>query len=45
MTNKLLGQIHFWGSTITITIVFCGQLVAGYAGQHRRLCRPMNTAT
>ena len=38
--NKTLGQIHFWGSLITITLVFCGQLVAGYAGQHRRLYNP-----
>jgi cytochrome c oxidase subunit 1 len=35
--NKKLGDIHFWGSVIFITLLFGGQLVAGYAGQQRRL--------
>ena len=32
--------MHFWCSVIFITLVFCGQLVAGYAGQQRRLYDP-----
>lgn len=35
-----LGKIHFWMSAVFITLVFCGQLVAGYAGQQRRLYDP-----
>jgi cytochrome c oxidase subunit 1 len=40
MMNKRLGQIHFWTSTTLITLVFMGQLIAGYAGQNRRLYNP-----
>lgn len=35
-----LGKAHFWMSVIFITLVFTGQLVAGYAGQQRRLYDP-----
>jgi cytochrome c oxidase subunit 1 len=36
MMNESLGKLHFWLSVIPITLVFCGMLVAGYAGMHRR---------
>ena len=35
-----LAKAHFWGSVVFLTLVFGGQLVAGYAGQHRRLFDP-----
>jgi cytochrome c oxidase subunit 1 len=35
-----LGKAHFWLSVTFITLVFCGQLIAGYAGQQRRLYDP-----
>ncbi len=38
--NDTLGKIHFWGSVVFITIVFCGQLLAGYGGHQRRLYDP-----
>jgi cytochrome c oxidase subunit 1 len=38
--NDLLGHIHFWFSCLGVTGVFCGQLLAGYAGQQRRLYDP-----
>ncbi len=38
--DERLGKIHFWGSVIFITLVFGGQLIAGYSGQHRRLFDP-----
>jgi len=38
--NQTLGKWHFWGSTIFITLVFGGQMIAGYAGQQRRLFDP-----
>ncbi len=38
------GKLHFWTSAIFITLVFCGQLVAGYAGQQRRLWDPTQYA-
>ncbi len=37
MLNENLGKIHFAGSIITITIVFCGMLLQGWAGMHRRI--------
>ncbi len=40
MMDDRLSKIHFWGSVIFITLTFCGQLVAGYSGQHRRLFDP-----
>ena len=38
--NVRLGQVHFWGSLVFITLVFGGQLLVGYAGQQRRLWDP-----
>ncbi len=38
--NETLGKIHFWVSTLGVTFVFCGQLLAGYNGQQRRLFDP-----
>ena len=35
-----LGKTHFWFSVVFITLVFGGQLIAGYAGQQRRLYDP-----
>jgi len=56
MMNETLAKTHFWGSIIFITLVFSGQLIAGYAGHQRRLfdpyqytflehLRPLNKAT
>jgi len=38
--NQTLGKWHFWFSAVFITLVFCGQLAAGYAGHQRRLFDP-----
>jgi cytochrome c oxidase subunit 1 len=38
--NQSLAKWHFWFSVIFITLVFCGQLVAGYGGHQRRLYDP-----
>ena len=38
--NEPLAKLHFWGSVIGITLVFGGQMVAGYSGQQRRLYDP-----
>jgi cytochrome c oxidase subunit 1 len=38
--DERLGKIHFWMSVVFITLVFSGQLIAGYAGQQRRLYDP-----
>jgi cytochrome c oxidase subunit I len=38
--DERLGQIHFWFSVVFITLVFAGQLLAGYSGQQRRLYDP-----
>jgi cytochrome c oxidase subunit 1 len=38
--SPTLGKLHFWGSLIFLTLVFGGQLVAGYSGQPRRLFDP-----
>jgi len=40
LLDERLGKIHFWISIIGITGVFAGQLLAGWAGQHRRLYDP-----
>jgi cytochrome c oxidase subunit 1 len=40
MMNEGLAKAHFWTSVIFITLVFCGQLVAGFSGQQRRLYDP-----
>jgi cytochrome c oxidase subunit 1 len=42
--DERLGKVHFWASTIFITLVFTGQLIAGYAGQQRRLYDPFQYA-
>jgi cytochrome c oxidase subunit 1 len=38
--SQSLGKWHFWFSVVFITLVFCGQLWVGYAGQQRRLYDP-----
>jgi cytochrome c oxidase subunit 1 len=38
--NHGLGKAHFWLSVVFITLVFTGQLIAGFAGQQRRLYDP-----
>jgi cytochrome c oxidase subunit 1 len=38
--DQTMGKVHFWGSVVFITLVFGGQLIAGYSGQHRRLFDP-----
>ena len=38
--NETLAKAHFWPSVIGITLVFGGQLIAGYSGQQRRLFDP-----
>jgi cytochrome c oxidase subunit I len=38
--NQTLGKVHFWFSSVGITLVFGGQLLVGYAGQNRRLWNP-----
>jgi len=42
--DQRLGKIHFWFSVVGITLVFGGQLLAGYAGQQRRLYDPYQYA-
>jgi cytochrome c oxidase subunit 1 len=38
--NQTLGKWHFWFSVVFITLVFSGQLVAGWGGHQRRLYDP-----
>jgi cytochrome c oxidase subunit 1 len=38
--NEGLAKAHFWTSVVFITLLFCGQLIAGYSGQQRRLYDP-----
>jgi len=38
--NESLGRLHFWFSFVFITLVFCGQLIAGYSGMPRRYYDP-----
>ena len=40
MMDERLAKLHFWPSLIFITLVFGGQLIAGYSGQQRRLYDP-----
>ena len=40
LMNETLSKVHFWFTTVGLTLVFCGQLLAGYAGQQRRLYDP-----
>jgi len=37
MMDSKLGKIHFWGTIVTMTGLFGGQLLLGYAGMQRRL--------
>jgi len=34
--NQTLGKIHFWGTFIPLTVVFCLMFAMGYAGMPRR---------
>jgi cytochrome c oxidase subunit 1 len=38
--DERLGKVHFWFTFLGLTLVFGGQLLAGYAGQQRRLFDP-----
>jgi cytochrome c oxidase subunit 1 len=38
--DERLGKVHFWFTVVGLTLVFGGQLLAGYAGQQRRLFDP-----
>lgn len=38
--NPSLSKAHFWSTVVLITLVFTGQLLAGYSGQPRRLYDP-----
>jgi cytochrome c oxidase subunit 1 len=40
MMSERLGKLHFWLTIITLNLVFCGQLLIGYAGMQRRLYDP-----
>jgi len=42
--DERLGKAHFWITTVGMTVVFGGQLLAGYAGQQRRLFDPYQYA-
>jgi cytochrome c oxidase subunit 1 len=35
--NDLLGQLHFWGSFVTINLVFFPMFIEGLAGMNRRM--------
>ncbi len=38
--NESLSKVHFWWTVVFMTLLFTGQLIAGYAGQNRRLADP-----
>jgi cytochrome c oxidase subunit 1 len=38
--DERLGKAHFWFTLVGLTLVFGGQLLAGWAGQQRRLFDP-----
>lgn len=40
MLSEKVGKVHFWLSIVPIVFIFCGQMVAGYAGMHRRIYNP-----
>jgi cytochrome c oxidase subunit 1 len=40
--DERLGKVHFWFTFLGLFLVFGGQLVAGYAGQQRRLFDPFD---
>jgi cytochrome c oxidase subunit 1 len=44
MANERLAKAHFWVSFIGLNGVFIGQMIAGYAGQPRRLYDPFQYA-
>ena len=35
--NDFLGRVHFWGSFISINVVFMPMLIQGLAGMNRRM--------
>ncbi len=37
MLNEKLGQLHFWGTTITFNCIFIPLFLLGLAGQHRKV--------
>jgi cytochrome c oxidase subunit 1 len=42
--NDALSRVHFWWTIVFMTLLFTGQLIAGYAGQNRRLYNPYEYA-
>ena len=36
MLDERLGKLHFWGTIIPLTIVFCTMFISGWAGMPRR---------
>ena len=38
--NETLAKVHFWPTIVFITLLFGGQMLAGYSGQQRRLYDP-----
>ena len=40
MLDPLISKIHFWGTFITLNLVFFNMMVLGYAGHHRRIYNP-----
>ncbi len=40
MMNPLMNRIHFWGTFISLNLVFFNMMVLGYAGHHRRIYNP-----
>ncbi|HVJ63865.1 MAG TPA: cbb3-type cytochrome c oxidase subunit I, partial [Bdellovibrionota bacterium] len=40
LLDERMGKVHFWFSIVPIVFIFTGQMVAGYAGMHRRIYNP-----
>ncbi len=40
LMDERLAKLHFWTTTIFITLTFGGQMLVGYGGQQRRLWTP-----
>jgi len=40
MLDDLSSKIHFWGTFITLNLVFFNMMALGYAGHHRRIYNP-----
>ena len=40
MLNPFISKVHFWGTFITINLVFFNMMALGYAGHHRRIYNP-----